>query len=155
MYKYCCTNCNYIYNPFVGDEEQSIIPGTFFEDLPEDYYCPLCSESKDGFYGIKENIQEVLNKEDLTEQEEEHTTFFYKKDGKIFITIGNEDNSHPSDDGHFIEYIGIFDDVGDLIEMKKFPDPEEEIIFDIGEIDDCEVRSSCNLHGVWKGIEKK
>lgn len=49
MDKYKCTVCGYIYDPEKGDPESDIEPGTSFEDLPEDWVCPLCGASKDEF----------------------------------------------------------------------------------------------------------
>ncbi len=49
MQKYECTVCGYIYDPAVGDEDGGINPGTAFEDLPEDWECPLCGAGKDAF----------------------------------------------------------------------------------------------------------
>ncbi len=49
MQKYVCTVCHYIYDPAVGDPDNGINPGTSFEDLPEDWVCPLCSVGKDMF----------------------------------------------------------------------------------------------------------
>ena len=49
MKKYVCSICGYVYDPAVGDEDNGIAPGTAFEDLPEDYVCPLCGASKDVF----------------------------------------------------------------------------------------------------------
>ena len=42
MKKYRCTVCDYIYDPAVGDPDSGIAPGTAFEDLPDDWSCPLC-----------------------------------------------------------------------------------------------------------------
>jgi len=36
MEKYICTNCGYIYDPALGDEESGISPGIAFDDLPDD-----------------------------------------------------------------------------------------------------------------------
>jgi len=47
--KYECGVCKYIYNPKAGNEKAGIAPGTNFEDLPEDWVCPVCGESKDVF----------------------------------------------------------------------------------------------------------
>ena len=44
-----CQICGYTYDPEEGDPENGIAPGTAFEDLPEDYQCPLCSAGKDMF----------------------------------------------------------------------------------------------------------
>jgi len=46
---YECTACGYIYNPAVGDPENGIAPGTKFEDLPDDWTCPLCGVGKEEF----------------------------------------------------------------------------------------------------------
>ena len=42
MDKYKCTVCGYVYDPAIGDPEGSIPPGTAFDDLPDDYKCPVC-----------------------------------------------------------------------------------------------------------------
>ena len=52
MKKYQCTACEYIYDPEIGDPECGIEPGTSFEDIPDDWYCPLCGVSKDSFEPI-------------------------------------------------------------------------------------------------------
>lgn len=44
-----CANCKTIYDPSVGDEEQGIEAGTFYEDLPETYCCVLCDSSLSDF----------------------------------------------------------------------------------------------------------
>lgn len=49
MKKYVCTICGYEYDPAVGDEDNGIAPGTPFEDLPEDWVCPLCGADKGSF----------------------------------------------------------------------------------------------------------
>jgi rubredoxin len=41
MQKWRCTICQYIYDPAVGDPDSGIAPGTLFEDIPDDWYCPL------------------------------------------------------------------------------------------------------------------
>jgi rubredoxin len=49
MDKYVCEACGYIYDPEIGDPDSGIAPGTKFEDIPEDWVCPLCGVSKDEF----------------------------------------------------------------------------------------------------------
>lgn len=49
MKKYVCTICGYIYDEAVGDADHGIAAGTTFEDLPEDFVCPLCGVGKDMF----------------------------------------------------------------------------------------------------------
>lgn len=49
MDKYVCTVCGYVYDPEQGDPENGVNPGTAFEDLPEDWTCPLCKVDKSLF----------------------------------------------------------------------------------------------------------
>jgi rubredoxin len=52
MQKYQCTVCGYIYNPAEGDPDNGVKPGTKFEDIPDDWVCPLCGASKSEFEPI-------------------------------------------------------------------------------------------------------
>lgn len=47
--KYVCEPCGYVYDPEIGDPDSGIEPGTAFEDLPEDWVCPMCGVGKDMF----------------------------------------------------------------------------------------------------------
>ncbi len=47
--KYACATCGHVYDPAVGDPEAGIPPGTRFEDLPEDWVCPVCGAAKSEF----------------------------------------------------------------------------------------------------------
>jgi rubredoxin len=47
-------NCGYIYNPEKGDRKGKIPPGTEFEDLPDDWICPLCGAGKHMFKPLPE-----------------------------------------------------------------------------------------------------
>lgn len=49
MTKYRCVICDYIYDPEEGDPGNGIDPGTAFEDLPDDWVCPLCGADKSNF----------------------------------------------------------------------------------------------------------
>lgn len=49
MDKYVCEVCDWVYDPEIGDPENGIAPGTKFEDLPDDWVCPLCGVGKDQF----------------------------------------------------------------------------------------------------------
>ena len=44
--KYVCDICGWVYNEAVGDSDNGIAPGTKWEDLPEEFECPLCSVGK-------------------------------------------------------------------------------------------------------------
>ena len=47
--KYICEVCGWEYDEELGSPEHGIAPGTKFEDLPEDFECPLCGVGKDQF----------------------------------------------------------------------------------------------------------
>ncbi|MBB6631614.1 rubredoxin [Clostridium algidicarnis] len=49
MQKYICIVCGYVYDPEIGDEDNGVAPGTSFENVPEDWVCPLCGVGKDQF----------------------------------------------------------------------------------------------------------
>ena len=49
MKKYECTICGYIYEPDKGDPDHGIKAGTAFEDIPDDWECPLCGVGKEDF----------------------------------------------------------------------------------------------------------
>ena len=49
MDNYVCSVCGYVYEPELGDPENSIAPGTAFDDLPDNWTCPVCGAAKDLF----------------------------------------------------------------------------------------------------------
>jgi len=52
--KYYCTVCEWIYDPAVGDPDSGIAPGTRFEDITEDWACPVCGVTKENFVIVEE-----------------------------------------------------------------------------------------------------
>ena len=62
MKKYECTICGYIYD----DAKESVK----FEDLPDDWTCPICGAPKAVFREIKEELEEIENVENLDEEED-------------------------------------------------------------------------------------
>ncbi|MCC7553162.1 MAG: rubredoxin [Methanobacteriaceae archaeon] len=53
MTKYKCIVCGFIYDSEKGDPDKDIAPGTEFEDLPDDFKCPLCGAGKALFKKIE------------------------------------------------------------------------------------------------------
>lgn len=49
MAKWVCDICGYVYDPEIGDPDNGVAAGTAWEDVPEDWVCPLCSVGKDSF----------------------------------------------------------------------------------------------------------
>ncbi len=54
MQKYLCIVCDYIYDPQVGDPENDVPPGTAFEDIPDEWLCPVCGADKSQFEQVEE-----------------------------------------------------------------------------------------------------
>lgn len=46
---YVCSVCGFRYDPEEGLPDENIEPGTSFEDLPDDWVCPVCGAEKDAF----------------------------------------------------------------------------------------------------------
>lgn len=53
MQEYICDVCGYVYDPAEGDPDGGVDAGTKFEDIPEDWVCPICGAGKDAF--VKED----------------------------------------------------------------------------------------------------
>lgn len=49
MDRYICRVCANVYDPEFGDSEDGIPPGTPFENLPDNWICPVCGSSKDKY----------------------------------------------------------------------------------------------------------
>lgn len=49
--KYECP-CGYVYDSAVGDSENGVSPGTEWENVPENWVCPVCGLGKDAFYEV-------------------------------------------------------------------------------------------------------
>ena len=47
--KWVCVNCGFIYDPAQGDPARDFPPGITFEDLSDNWTCPICYSSKDAF----------------------------------------------------------------------------------------------------------
>jgi len=49
MEKWVCNVCGWVYDPAIGDPDSGVEPGTAFESIPDDWYCPACGVSKNDF----------------------------------------------------------------------------------------------------------
>ncbi|MDB9866094.1 rubredoxin [Candidatus Thioglobus sp.] len=49
MKKYKCNMCGWIYDETIGAPDEGISPGTRWEDIPNDWVCPLCGSCKEDF----------------------------------------------------------------------------------------------------------
>jgi rubredoxin len=56
MAKYVCTVCGFVYDEAKGLSEAGIAPGTRWEDLPDDFVCPLCGAEKSEFEKQEDSV---------------------------------------------------------------------------------------------------
>lgn len=49
MAKYRCMVCGYIYDESEGDLDQHVVPGTVWQEVSEDWVCPVCGVNKGQF----------------------------------------------------------------------------------------------------------
>jgi rubrerythrin len=54
--KWICRQCSMIYDPVAGDPDSGIAPGTPFEEIPDDWQCPICGATKKTFKPLEEKI---------------------------------------------------------------------------------------------------
>ena len=81
MKKYRCTVCGWVYDPAIGDADSGIAPNTPFEDIPDEWVCPLCGVGKEDFEPVEEQrFAEIIYKVVCFIQ----TAFFV---GEIFIPL--------------------------------------------------------------------
>ena len=53
MAKYECLVCGWIYDPVLGDPDGGIAPGTAFENIPDNWVCPICGVDKTNFKKVE------------------------------------------------------------------------------------------------------
>ena len=51
--RWICFSCGFVYEEALGLPEEGIAPGTRWEDVPVDWYCPQCGTSKDDFEMVR------------------------------------------------------------------------------------------------------
>ncbi len=49
MDRYVCVICGYVYDPEQGDPDNGVAPGTKWEDVLDDWECPVCGAGKEDF----------------------------------------------------------------------------------------------------------
>ncbi len=154
--RYLCTNCSYIYDEAIWDEEEWYNPGVKLYDMQDIFVCPVCSEWIDTFQEIKEEINFIENIENMTGVEDEHYPVIEEADSKIKVKVG-KDELHPGLAEHYITNISLYDEYGDLVEEKFLNSTDEwTVVFDNYDLDEYEVRITCNLHWVWSlGKQKR
>lgn len=143
--KHLCVNCWYIYDEINWEIEDGIDYGTKLDNIRETFVCPHCFESSENFQEIKEIVHSLDNKNLLEIEKQHFPNVQFLEDWYIKIEV-----NHPSEKEHFIWNIAIYDEYWDLVYEEFFKPWEPAYLeYDISDLDDFEIRVSCNLHWVF------
>ncbi|MBN2891030.1 MAG: rubredoxin [Bacteroidales bacterium] len=91
MKKYICVVCGWIYDPKEGDPDGGIAPGTAFEDIPEDWTCPLCGVGKEDFELYVEEVATKKEVKQTPEQKSERKGLAYNEIVENVFAVGAQD----------------------------------------------------------------
>ena len=58
--RWLCDACGYIYDEEKGDPDSGLSPGTRYEDIPDDWMCPLCGLTKSDLRPLPEQPQQSV-----------------------------------------------------------------------------------------------
>ncbi len=144
--KHLCINCNYIYDEIIGEIWDWIEQWTKLDDIRENFVCPSCFESSENFQEITPYIHSLDNETNVFWIELEHLPIIKLLDNwEIKIEV-----IHPNEDSHFLWNIAIFDEYWDLVYEEFFKPWEPAYLeYNISDLDDFEIRTTCSLHWIF------
>ena len=92
---------------------------------------------------------QLLEEKTAESSTEKHVPFIERVGNKYVVKVG-ENQAHPMEEKHYIEWIEL---VVDGTVYRKFlkPGDEPKAEFEVPEGKDVYAREFCNLHGLWKG----
>ena len=125
MRKFVCTVCGYIYDEASGSKEDGIAPGTKWEDVPDDWVCPVCGASKDEFEeqkAVKETA--VKGKAPSDEDGHELRKLSYAEMSALFSNLakGCEKQYKPEEAEKFYQLADYYNSLKKATDKKEFSD---------------------------------
>ncbi len=123
MKKYVCTVCGYVYDEAAGIPDSGIAPGTKWEDIPDDWTCPLCGATKGEF---KEQIAEeksVVKPVSIQEPYEEdmrELSFGELSALCSNLSKGCEKQYRPEEAGLFAQLAEYYNSKSGLLDTNQF-----------------------------------
>jgi superoxide reductase len=138
MKKQRCKVCAWIYDPAATEN-------VAFEDLPEDWKCPVCGVGKDQF----EELHHMGEEQTGGEAQEKHVPVVSGDESKTVVTVGSVE--HPMTEEHHILWVELHE--GDKVVKKidlavgNLPVATFEGIPYKAEY---KAIAFCNLHGIWE-----
>lgn len=124
MEKYVCSICGYMYDEAKGIPDKGIAPGTRWEDLPDDWVCPLCGATKSDFE--KEEKAAAPTKENIESTTEVSTDMHKLSPLEISALCTNL--AQGCEKQYKLEEAALFNELGE--HFKKMATPAEESKFD-------------------------
>jgi len=121
--------------------------------LKEIYKCEICGNIievvHEGAGALVCCGEEMKLQEEKTEDSsvEKHVPYIKKTDDGVIVKVG-ENQNHPMEEKHYIEWIQI---IADGMSYRKFlkPGDKPEAKFFV-KTDKIQAREYCNIHGLWK-----
>lgn len=138
MNKHRCKVCTYIYDPAANNN-------VAFDDLPDDYICPVCGVGKDQFVIIHQLGEEYTG----GEAQEKHVPVIEASNGDVEVKVCSV--PHPMEEAHYITAVELYDG-GDLIKKVELKPGDKPVTTFKGVqfSDNLKALAYCNLHGIWE-----
>jgi len=123
MAKYVCSVCGYVYDEAIGIPEADIAPGTKWEDLPEDWVCPICGATKAEFEKYGETTAPAAKKPNFVIEEPGDMRQLSLMELSALCTNlarGCEKQYKPEEASLFLELAGYFKSLSAPAESPDF-----------------------------------
>lgn len=123
MKKYVCTVCGYVYDEVAGIPDGGIAPGTKWEDIPDDWTCPLCGASKGEFKEQTAEKKPALKPVSIQEPYEEdmrELSFGELSALCSNLSKGCEKQYRPEEAGLFAQLAEYYNSKSGLMDTNQF-----------------------------------
>ena len=125
MKKYECSVCGYIYDESAGDPDSGIATGTKWDDLPEDWECPLCGASKNEFEAQEDKKEsKQVKKDDAPVESHDLKEFSFGEMSAIFSNLarGSEKQYRFEDAERFRKLADFYNGIASSKDNGQLPD---------------------------------
>ena len=136
MSKFVCSVCSYIYDEAAGDPNAGVAPGTKWEDLPDNWTCPVCGATKEEFRPQAADTKPVVKAAARTEHHSEdlrELTALEKSALCSNLARGCEKQYKPEEARLFMELAAFFEAAATPPEGADFSQLTELIEKDLEE----------------------
>ncbi len=134
MRKFTCSICGYIYDEAEGVPADGILPGTKWEDLPDDWVCPMCGAPKVMFDELMTEITSeplTIDKSDNSSGEIRSLSFAEMSALCSNLSKGCEKQYKQEESDLFNQLSGYFKRKAGVSEGREFNDIKDLIKSDL------------------------